>query len=74
MSRSKKNVLVVNGLFWVVAAPLRPLANLLPTGSGATPKVFSLLIPLFFVTLAFGSTVLVARALPEPGATADRAR
>ena len=66
MSASKKNVLVVNVLFWVVAALLHPLASLLPTGSGETPKVFSLLIPILFVLLAFGSTAMVARALAEP--------
>lgn len=74
MSASKKNVLVVNVLFWVVAALLHPLANLLPTGSGETPKVFSLLIPIFFMLLAFGSTVMVARALADPGDAADRVR
>ena len=65
MSASKKNVLVVNVLFWVVAALLHPLASLLPTGSGETPKVFSLLIPILFVLLAFGSTAMVARALGQ---------
>jgi hypothetical protein len=70
MSASKKNVLIVNVLFWVVAALLHPLASLLPTGSGETPKVFSLLIPMLFVLLAFGSTAMVARALAEPNAAA----
>ena len=72
MSASKKNVLAVNVLFWVVAALLHPLASLLPTESGETPKVFSLLIPILFVLLAFGSTAMVARALAEPHAAADR--
>ena len=71
MSASKKNVLVVNVLYWVVAALLHPLASLLPTGSGETPKVFSLLIPILFLGLAFGSTAMVARALAEPDAGAD---
>ena len=70
MSASKKNVLIVNVLFWIVAALLHPLASLLPTGSGETPKVFSLLIPMLFVLLAFGSTAMVARALAEPNAAA----
>ena len=71
MSASRKNVLVVNVLYWVVAALLHPLASLLPTGSGETPKVFSLLIPILFLGLAFGSTAMVARALAEPDAGAD---
>lgn len=70
MSASKKKVLVVNVLFWIVAALIHPLAGLLPTGSGETPKVYSLLIPILFLLLAFGSTVMVARALAEPNAAA----
>ena len=71
MAASRKNVLVVNVLYWVVAALLHPLASLLPTGSGETPKVFSLLIPILFLGLAFGSTAMVARALAKPDAGAD---
>ena len=67
MSTSKKKVLVVNVVYWVIAALLHPLASLLPTGSGETPKIFSLLIPTMFIGLAFGSTAMVARALAEPG-------
>ena len=70
MSASKKKVLVVNVLFWIVAALLHPLASLLPTGSGETPKVYSLLIPILFLLLAFGSTAMMARALAESGAAA----
>jgi len=65
MTSSKKGVLVVNILFWVVAALLHPLANLLPTGTVETPKIFSLLIPIFFLLLAFGSTYMMARALGQ---------
>jgi len=63
MGSSKKSFLVVNVLFWVVAVLLNPLANLLPTGSGETPKILSLLIPLMFIGLAFGSTYLMWRAM-----------
>ena len=66
MSAPKKKVLVVNVLFWVVGALLHPLASLLPTGSGETPKVYSLLIPILFLLLAFGSTAMMAHALAEP--------
>jgi hypothetical protein len=65
MSASKKNVLVVNVLFWVVGALLHPLAGLLPTGSGETPRIFAVLIPIFFIILAFGSTYMMARALGQ---------
>ena len=74
MSASKKNVLVVNVLYWVVAALLHPLASLLPAGSGETPKVYSLPIPIIFVGLGFGSTAMMARALVEPGAAESRDR
>ena len=62
MAASNKNLLVVNVLFWVVGAMLHPLTSLLPTGSGETPKIFSLLIPIMFIGLAFGSTYMMARA------------
>ena len=82
MGSSKKSFLVVNVLFWVVAVLLHPLANLLPAGSGETPKIFSLLIPLMFIGLAFGSTYLMWRAMAsqgmgqqaEPTAVPDAAR
>ena len=61
---------LLGALLWIVAALLQPLASLLPTGSGETPKVYSLLIPILFLLLAFGSTALMARALAEPGAAA----
>ncbi len=63
---SNKSVLIVNVLFWVVAALFHPLANLLPTGSGEPPKILSLLIPLLFMLLAFASTAMIARALRQP--------
>lgn len=66
MTASRKNVLVVNVLFWVVAALLHPLASLVPTGSGETPKIFAMLIPIVFLLLAFGSTAMIARALEQP--------
>jgi len=62
---SKKSVLIVNVLFWVVAAMLHPLAGLVPTGTGEPPKVFSLLIPIFFMFLALGSTAMMAKALGQ---------
>ena len=63
MAAPNRNTLVVNVLYWVVAVLLHPLASLVPTGSGEPPKVLSLLIPLVFLLLAFGSTAMMARAL-----------
>ncbi len=66
MATSKKSVLIVNVLFWIVGAMLYPLASLLPTESGETPKVFSLLIPILFLLLAVGSTTMISLALGQP--------
>ena len=63
MRSSKKSLLVVNVLYWLVAVLLHPLSNLLRTNSGETPKIYSLLIPLIFIGLAFGSTYLMWRAM-----------
>ena len=63
MTSTKKSYLVVNVLYWVTAALLYPLSNLLPTSSGEPPKIFTVLIPLTFVGLAFGSTWLMGRAI-----------
>ncbi len=65
MAKSNKNVLVMNVLYWVVAAMLHPLSRLVSTGTGEPPKVFSLLIPIFFIFLAFGSTAMMAKALGQ---------
>jgi hypothetical protein len=65
MAAPTKNVLIVNLLFWAVAALLHPLAGLLPTESGEPPRIFSLLIPIMFLVLAFGSTAMMARAINQ---------
>ncbi len=62
MAASSKKLLVVNVLYWVVAALLHPVASLVPSNSGDAPKVLSLLIPMIFIGLAFGSTYMMARA------------
>jgi hypothetical protein len=69
MGSGKKSVLMVNVLFWVVAALLHPLAGLLPTASGEPPKIYSLLIPLAYIGLAYGSTMLMWRAMATNGTT-----
>ena len=81
MGSSKKSVLVVNVLFWVVAALLHPLAGLLPKANGEPSKIFELLIPMGFIGLAYGSTYLMWRAMAsqcpsqqaEPNAAPDPA-
>ncbi|SFH59900.1 hypothetical protein [Planctomicrobium piriforme] len=62
MTSANRNSLVVNVLYWIVAASLHPLASILTTGTGEQPKIFSLLIPLVFIGLAFGSTFLLSSA------------
>jgi len=71
MGSGKMSVLLVNVLYWVVAALLHPVASLLTTSNGETPKIFSLLIPLAFVGLAFGSTALMSRAMASTGKASD---
>jgi hypothetical protein len=68
MGSSKKSSLVVNVLIWLVAGLLHPLANLLPKPNGETPKIFSLLIPLAFIGLAYLSTYLIWQAMASQGA------
>jgi hypothetical protein len=65
MSASRNYVLVVNVLLWVVAALLHPLASLLPTASGEAPKIYSLLIPIFIMILAIGSTYMMSSAFAQ---------
>lgn len=69
MGSSKKKLVVVNILYWVVAMLLHPLFNLLPTPSGEAPKIYSFLIPLIFIGLAFGSTHMMWQALTAQGSS-----
>ena len=48
----KKKLITINLAVWAVAILTHPLAQMLPTGSGSPPKIFSLLIPIFFMALA----------------------
>lgn len=77
-----KKILVVNVLYWVVAMLLHPLSNLLTKNSDETPKIYSLLIPLMFIGLAFGSTYMMWLAIrsqctgekKEPTSASDPSR
>jgi hypothetical protein len=58
-----KKIIAVNLAFWLVAMLIHPVIRLLPTGSGSPPKIFELLVPLFFILLAAGSTYLLKAAI-----------
>ena len=57
-----RQYVLTNAGLWLVAMLVYPVANVLPTSSGEPPKIFSLLIPLFFLMLGAVSTLLVSRA------------
>lgn len=62
----KKKLIAVNLAVWMVATLTHPLAEMLPTGSGNPPKIYSLLIPLFFMMLAGVSTYVLSVAIGKP--------
>lgn len=59
----KKKLILVNIAIWIVAILAHPIAQALPTASGSPPKIYSLLIPLFFLMLAGASTYLLSSAI-----------
>ena len=62
----KKKLIMVNLAVWIVAMLTHPLAQMLPTGSGSPPKIFTLLIPIFFMMLAGVSTYLLSVGIGKP--------
>ena len=58
-----KKTLAVNLAFWIVAMLVHPVLRMLPSGPGGSPKIFELLVPLFFIMLAGGSTYLMKTAI-----------
>ena len=58
-----KKTLAVNIAFWIVAMLVHPVLRMLPSSSGEPPKIFELLVPLFFIMLAGGSTYLLKTAI-----------
>ena len=62
----KKKLITINLAVWIVAILTHPLVQMLPTGSGSPPKIFSLLIPMFFLMLAGVSTYLLNAAIGKP--------
>jgi len=66
MTQSNARKLIgVNLAFWGVATLVNPVLRLLPTSSGEPAKIFELLVPLFFIMLAGGSTYLLKAAIGE---------
>jgi len=63
---AKKKLITINLAVWGVAILTHPLAQMLPTGSGNPPKIFSLLIPVFFMALAGVSTYLLSAGIGKP--------
>jgi len=61
----KKKLITINLAVWAVAILTHPLAQMLPTGSGSPPKIFSLLIPIFFMMLAGVSTYLLRAGIGQ---------
>lgn len=57
-----KKLTLLNLAFWIAAIGFPVFARSLPTGSGAPPKIYDVLIPLIQMMLAFGSTFLVNQA------------
>ena len=62
----KKKFITINLAVWGVTILTHPLAQMLPTGSGSPPKIFSLLIPIFFMALASVSTYLLSAGIGKP--------
>jgi hypothetical protein len=62
----KKKLITVNLAVWGVAILTHPISQMLPTGSGSPPKIFSLLIPFFFMALAGVSTYLLSAGIGKP--------
>jgi uncharacterized membrane protein (DUF4010 family) len=58
-----KKLVAVNLAFWLVAMLIHPVLRMLPTGSGEPPKIYEVLVPLFFILLAGGSTYLLKQAI-----------
>lgn len=58
-----KNSIIVNLCFWLASIGFPIVARSLPTGSGAPPKIYELLIPLIQILLACGSTFLLSKAI-----------
>jgi len=62
-------VLMVNLAFWAAAIMFPIVIQLVPTGTGQTPKFFEFFVPLFQIMLACGATYLVKTAIEKSPAS-----
>ena len=62
----KRKLITINAVLWIVAILAHPLSRLLPTESGSPPKIFEVLIPIFFLMLAGVSSYLLSAGIGEP--------
>ncbi|WP_050028165.1 hypothetical protein [Verrucomicrobium sp. BvORR034] len=65
-AQTRRNILLLNLAFWVVAIAFPYVIRLLPTGSGHPPKIYEVLVPIIQIMLAVGATYHVANALRKP--------
>lgn len=59
----KKKLVTANLAVWAIAIHTHPLIQVFPAGLGSPPKVFSLLVPIFFMGLAGVSTYLLSAGI-----------
>ena len=65
MTKEEKKLVMANAALWIIAILTHPVSRLVPTGSGDPPKIFSLMIPLFFLMLGAVSTWFLRTALKK---------
>ncbi|CAN5916885.1 hypothetical protein BH11VER1_BH11VER1_22150 [soil metagenome] len=58
-----KRIALIILAFWGVAILAPIIVGVIPTSSGATPKIFEFFVPLFQIMLAFGTTLMIWTAL-----------
>jgi len=60
---AEKMTVLVNLAYWLVAILVNPVIQMLPSGSGTSPKFFGFLVPVLMIGLALGSTLLLKGAI-----------
>jgi hypothetical protein len=69
MNSNLKKIIAVNLVLWLTAIVATPLVQAIPTSTGEPAKIFSLLVPLFQLMLAGGSTYMLKTAAEAPQKT-----
>ncbi len=59
----KKKLIAINLALWIFAMLLNPLVKILHSGAGEPPKIFEVLVPIFFFLLAGASSYLLSAAI-----------